>query len=42
MSTLPAPAMDPIIFWYVIATESTIQAAMMERISPELNCDDTV
>jgi hypothetical protein len=25
----------------VIATERTIQATMMERISPELNWDDT-
>src|SRR3989442_15841344 len=41
MSTLPAPVMDPIIFWYVMATESTIQATMMERISPELNWADT-
>jgi hypothetical protein len=41
-SILLVPLRRPTIFRYVIATESAIQAAMMERISPELNCDDTV
>src|SRR5713226_5219090 len=40
-STLPVPVKEPTRFWYVIATESTVQATMIERISPELNWDDT-
>src|SRR5207245_11128230 len=40
-SILLVPIRKPTRFRYVIATESTIQAVMMERISPELNCDDT-
>src|SRR2546428_2990238 len=36
-SRLRVPVKDPTRLWYVIATESTIQAMMMERISPEFN-----
>jgi hypothetical protein len=40
-SRLPVPVKEPTRFWYVIATENTIQATVMERISPELNWNDT-
>src|SRR5438270_3008246 len=40
-SKLPVPVREPTRFWYVIATESTSQATIIERISPELNWDDT-
>src|SRR6266568_7851123 len=40
-SRLPVPVKEPTRSWYVIATDSTTQATIMERISPELNWDDT-
>src|SRR2546427_2709929 len=40
-SMLLVPIRKPTRFRYVIATERTIQATTMERISPELNWEDT-